>query len=183
MDLPEGVFLVPDFLAPDECRSLVEATEAIGYDPAPIVTASGVELRPEIRNNTRVIVDDPDRAGSLWDRLRPEVPGFLADRRAIGLDERFRSDRYDPGERFAPHRDAPYRRDNGETSLLTVLLYLNEGFVGGQTVVERFPVTPRLGLALVFPHDRLHEGAAVTEGRKYVLRSDVMFGRVGQIRG
>ncbi len=35
-------------------------------------------------------------------------------------------------------------------------------------------VVPRRGMALLFRHHLLHEGATVTSGRKYVLRSDVM---------
>jgi hypothetical protein len=38
-------------------------------------------------------------------------------------------------------------------------------------------------MALIFEHQLLHEGAAVTQGRKYVLRSDVMYNPVGRIRG
>ena len=38
-------------------------------------------------------------------------------------------------------------------------------------------------MALIFDHFLLHEGAAVTRGRKYVLRSDVMYGPVGQLYG
>jgi hypothetical protein len=30
-------------------------------------------------------------------------------------------------------------------------------------------------MALIFVHDQLHEGAAVVSGRKYVLRTDVMY--------
>jgi predicted 2-oxoglutarate/Fe(II)-dependent dioxygenase YbiX len=101
----------------------------------------------------------------------------------VGLNERFRFYRYDPGERFAPHRDGAYHRDNGEDSLLTFMVYLSEGFTGGDTVFPNLAVTPRLGMALIFEHQILHEGAAVISGRKYVLRSDVMYGRVGQIRG
>ena len=63
------------------------------------------------------------------------------------------------------------------------MVYLNEGFEGGETVFEGVSITPTLGMAPVFEHKLRHEGAAVTSGRKYVLRSDVMFGRVGQIRG
>jgi hypothetical protein len=37
-------------------------------------------------------------------------------------------------------------------------------------------------MALVFNHDLLHEGKEVISGRKYVLRSDVMYGRVDQTR-
>lgn len=183
MQIDDGVYILPDVLTPEECRGLIDFSEAQGYDAAPITTLSGFVMRPDIRNNTRVIVDDPDRAEALWVRLRDEVPAFFGGRQAIGLNERFRFYRYDPGERFAPHRDGAFLRQNGEMSLLTLLLYLNEGFVGGETVVVGRPITPKQGMALVFDHKLLHEGAAVTEGRKYVLRSDVMFGRVGQVRG
>jgi predicted 2-oxoglutarate/Fe(II)-dependent dioxygenase YbiX len=183
MKIAEGTYSLLDLLSPDECRELIAYSESKGFDAAPITTAAGFVMRPDIRNNTRVIVDDVERAEALWLRSRDDIPRFLSGRQAIGLNERFRFYRYDPGERFAPHRDGAYRRDNGETSLLTFLVYLNEGFTGGETVVSGLAITPKTGLALVFEHGLLHEGAAVTNGRKYVLRSDVMYGRVGQIRG
>lgn len=37
---------------------------------------------------------------------------------------------------------------------------------------------PRRGLALLFDHELLHEGAPVLDGIKYVLRTDVMFARI-----
>jgi hypothetical protein len=36
-------------------------------------------------------------------------------------------------------------------------------------------------MALVFIHELLHEGAPVIKGRKYVLRSDVMFNPLGRM--
>ncbi len=39
-------------------------------------------------------------------------------------------------------------------------------------------VQPQRGKALIFAHRQLHEGAAVVRGRKYVLRSDVMYRQV-----
>ena len=183
MEVAEGVYVVENLLTPAECREYVDSTESIGYEVAPITTAAGFEMRPDIRNNTRVIVDNADWANDLWRRSCGEIPGFFRGRQAIGLNERFRFYRYDPGERFAPHRDGAFRRENGEISLLTYLVYLNQGFVGGETVVEGSSITPMQGMALIFEHQKLHEGAAVASGRKYVLRSDVMFGRPGQIRG
>jgi hypothetical protein len=35
-------------------------------------------------------------------------------------------------------------------------------------------VQPQAGMALVFPHRILHRGAPVADGRKYVMRTDVM---------
>jgi hypothetical protein len=38
-------------------------------------------------------------------------------------------------------------------------------------------VQPTKGMGLIFHHPIPHRGDAVTAGRKYVLRTDVMFGR------
>jgi hypothetical protein len=66
-----------------------------------------------------------------------------------------------------------------EASRLTFMVYLNEDFGGGATEFD-FPketVRPREGMALVFDHGLQHQGAEVTRGTKYVLRSDVMYAR------
>jgi hypothetical protein len=63
------------------------------------------------------------------------------------------------------------------------MVYLNGGFSGGETNFGEVRVTPETGLGLLFDHYLLHEGTAVISGRKYVLRSDVMYGPVGQLRG
>src|SRR5262249_50930092 len=60
----------------------------------------------------------------------------------------------------------------------TMLMYLNGGFAGGETGIHcRTPlrVVPAKGMALLFRHHLLHEGAPVIKGRKYVLRTDVMY--------
>jgi hypothetical protein len=36
-------------------------------------------------------------------------------------------------------------------------------------------VRPKQGMALLFLHDLYHEGSEVTQGVKYVLRSDIMY--------
>ena len=65
---------------------------------------------------------------------------------------------------------------NGDESLMTLMIYLNGGARGGETRFENATITPEAGLALIFDHYLLHEGALVVEGQKYVLRSDVMYG-------
>ena len=78
--------------------------------------------------------------------------------------------------RFEPHVDGYYMRPNGEQSMLTFMLYLNGGFEGGETSFQSgLSIKPEAGMILVFRHALYHEGAAVVSGRKYVLRSDVMF--------
>ena len=57
------------------------------------------------------------------------------------------------------------------------MVYLNEGFGGGATEFDDRSVEPQTGQALVFEHRLRHQGAEVTRGTKYVLRSDIMFER------
>jgi len=64
------------------------------------------------------------------------------------------------------------------------MLYLNEGFKGGNTqFFEKHTnkpnhfVAPQTGLAIVFyQNSKLpHIGEAITEGRKYIMRTDIMY--------
>jgi hypothetical protein len=185
MRIADGIYTIPSLLTPEECQDYIDLTEGIGYENAPISAGRAFVMRPDIRNNGRVMFDDVARAESLWQRLRPRVPEILQDRQVVGLNERLRFYRYDPGERFAPHIDGPFRREKGEESFLTFMVYLNGGFAGGETSFGEGEawITPETGLGLIFDHYILHEGAAVTSGRKYVLRSDVMYGPVGELHG
>lgn len=75
------------------------------------------------------------------------------------------------------------------------MIYLNVGYEGGQTifsdytyangeaVVHEIKVEPTVGMGLFFIHERKHEGAAVTAGRKYLLRTDVLYEAVPRERG
>jgi hypothetical protein len=175
--IDRGIFTIPNVLSAAECDEYITWSEALGYEAAPLSLALGAVLRPDIRNNARVMVDAPDRAAEIWSRVCADIPAILDGRAAVGLNERFRFYRYGPGQRFAPHTDGCYRRTNCEESVFTFMIFLNAGTVGGATKFENVSVTPQAGLALVFDHYVLHEGTRVLEGQKYVLRSDVMYAR------
>ena len=173
------VFTVDNVLSPSECAGLIDRIETLGPTVAPITTASGPVMRTNIRNNTRVMFDDPAFAAVLFDRISPHVPQQLCGMKPVGTNERFRCYRYDVDQRFAPHYDGAYVRSDDERSLLTFMVYLNEGFGGGATAFHDFDiaVTPKTGMALFFQHFTLHEGCFVTRGVKYALRTDVMYRR------
>lgn len=178
--LPGVIWVDHGLLSPGECAGWIARGEAVGYADAPITTRSGFVMAPDIRNNTRVIIDDVAAAAKLWETAAAKVPPVLGGAVPVGLNERFRLYRYDPGERFAPHCDGHFERDDGDRSRLTLIYYLNEGCEGGETRFflpggRTLSVTPRAGAALFFQHQVMHEGAAVTAGRKYVLRTDVMY--------
>ncbi len=92
-----------------------------------------------------------------------------------GFNERFRFYRYEKGQYFDWHNDGIYVRSNKEESMLTFLIYLNDNFKGGATMLSWDTIQPQLGMALIFPHRLLHRGVEVESGIKYVLRTDVMY--------
>ena len=174
----ENAFVIHEFLSGEDCDRLIARSEALGYEAATV----GDVLVTQVRNNARVILDDPDLAATLWARARPFVPQ-VGGWEAVGFNDRFRFYRYDVAEAFAPHFDGSVCRGADEESRLTFMVYLNEGCEGGGTNFYypggrlKLCVRPERGKALVFLHLQLHEGAPVTAGRKYALRTDVMFGR------
>ena len=54
----DRIFLIHDFLSPDECERHIARSEAVGYET---FTIDG-EVLHGYRDNGRVIVDDPDLA-------------------------------------------------------------------------------------------------------------------------
>jgi hypothetical protein len=181
----EAVFVLHDFFSAAECDDAIARAEAAGFEEAPITTAGGAVMAKDIRNNARLMVDDIDLAARLFERARPMLPANpLRAWEVVGLNERWRYYRYGPGERFAPHYDGSFVRGEDENSQLTFMIYLNDDFAGGETkfyFLSKEPyvtVKPVRGQALVFVHWKLHEGAPVLSGRKYVLRTDVMCRRV-----
>ncbi len=171
------VWTADDVLSPSECAAAIARIEAAGPEPAPITTGKGFVMRPDIRNNTRVVLDDAPLAAALYDRVLPHLPPVISGWNVCGANERFRCYRYQAGQRFALHYDGAYERSPTEVSRLTFLVYLNDDYAGGTT---DFPdhqrrIEPRAGRALFFQHRILHEGCPVTAGVKYVLRSDVMY--------
>ena len=180
-----GLFRVPfvatidDVMNAAECSALVDRIEALGPEVATITRGNGnFELNTRVRNNDRAIFDDTALAADLFARLGDAIPAtWQGGAVAVGLNERFRAYRYGPGQRFAPHFDGCFRRDEREASEITVMLYLNDGCDGGETAFLDFEtkIVPKRGMVLLFQHTILHEGCLVRAGSKYVLRSDVMY--------
>lgn len=182
--LTDCVFTIADFFSPDECQQYIQISEDVGYEEALLTGPQGQVLRKDVRNNERVMFRNDGIAEFLWQRAADFVPSEFEERTAIGVNEMLRFYRYDPGQQFNWHQDCPFERDNGEKSFLTFMIYLNDDFDGGETSFddscseesfEPFSVSPQAGMALFFEHPTYHIGELVTEGRKYVLRTDVMY--------
>ncbi len=174
-ELNNGVFTVENFLTAEECRHYIALGDGIGYAPSEVNFASGSRRAEDIRNNDRVIFDDPALASLLFERARPLLPARFGSGALWGMNERMRFYRYGPDQYFKWHKDGIFAKSPDEASCLTFMIYLNEGFEGGATEFKTEFVKPETGMALVFPHKVAHQGAPIISGSKYVLRTDVMY--------
>ena len=172
---------LPRFFSESLCADYVKQAKEAGFAQQEFY---GGETR------ARATFDSTQMAQDLLQRL-PDLPSLdefygpllrpdpdvnaLSEFKASGLNERFRFYEYSEGARFSLHHDISYEAVHAR-SFLTLLIYLNEGMVGGETTFEdELTITPQLGTCILFPHELMHQGLPVTSGTKVVLRSDVMF--------
>ena len=198
-----GTFQLHNMLSTGECRRLQSITESLGYLPD-----AAVSLPRSIRHNHSAtwVVDDAT-VDIIWRRCA----SWMADKhnwhfgkKPLGLNQRFRFYRYEPGDYFKPHTDGAWPGSkvvdeklvaNGfadRWSQLTFLLFLTDDYEGGRTQFyttnapqpfdddNRVDVTTPMGTALCFPHGMhplhcLHGSEEIKSGAKYIIRSDVLF--------
>ena len=168
-----------------------------------------------LRSRACVVVVDERTHDVVFERLRAHLPAELEDccdargrRRGVGklagLNRRWRFYRYDAGGTYRPHvdgawpgssvtgsRDRPryeYDAFGDRLSRLTMLVYLNDDFEGGETAffsasdesIDVTAVQPLRGAVLFFPHGEttgslIHEGSSVTARLKFVVRTEVLY--------
>ena len=186
--------LLDGVLSTVECLQLLEEAKKRGYEEALVNIGGGRQiLMPDLRKGYRCIIDDALTAEAFFERIREHLPpakGRNGEKKLIGLSERLRFLAYNKGDYFKPHYDGSYSRPDGSaSSLMTVMVYLNDGerdFDGGRTFFLRestgwgtpeieHAIIPKPGRVLVFDHDVYHAGEDVASGTKHCIRMDVMY--------
>lgn len=189
----DQVYKVSGLLSGSECSRLVTAQEHKGF---------GFTNYPKhYRGNLRLMADDVNLADALASRILPIVPAEITDDenadyiwKPVGLNPRFRCSKYYPGDVFGAHCDTYFEKNSDEISMFTVNVYTSTIADGGETRFfhpsrklrgprqTAFVCAPIAGDAVIFmqPPGReyYHDGAAFSEGRKYLLRTDVMYRRI-----
>lgn len=166
--------VIDDFLSPEECNNLIDHFE---HQPTQLVDRMNAEYE-------RVEMDNPLLAKLLWNRLQSavELPTVVRACRVVGLNERFRFSKYHPGMEFQIHKDGVNQNRRGHRSVMTLNIFLNDDFDGGETDFYhssdpqdlRYSIKPATGRAGLFDGQQFHAGNMVTRGFKYLLRTDVM---------
>ncbi len=182
-----------NILTKSECDSLIKQGEIHGFNCFDIATS--------YRTNERIVTLNGELSRIIWPRVLPYVnpilkidlkhPTLHTDAFTEGTwiepscNDRWRLCKYKPSTFFKSHFDYghhPCIRTN--RSMKTCMLYLNEDFEGGETIFyfktdkegeEVFKLKPKTGMCLIFNQKIWHEGATVTQGLKYFVRTDIHY--------
>lgn len=160
---------VESILTPEFCNEIISHLD----------TGEGLERveRAALATYSRNILINQDMADKLYDNIKHLLP---SDPQTIGCNEYFRFSKYAPGEEFHRHRDGINQDKHGHRAKYTVNIFLNSDFCGGSTEFfdeagnSVFDARPSAGRGMIFDNQILHCGNKVTEGFKYLLRTDVM---------
>ena len=160
-----------------ECRSLLERVKGAGdWTQAGVVALQhdgsfATALNPDTRSASAYTPSlDSALRRDFDERIDRVVKPLTGRRWRVELKTHSGTHfvRYGPGNFYAAHTDTGLTLTD---RYFTVLCYLNADFEGGATTFPtlKHSITPRTGMALVFPSTYLHRSEAVTGGEKYVL--------------
>ncbi len=185
-------FVIPSLFSKDECEQFLNADIKSSFQKA-------ISNYPTYyRNNDRFVMDNDDLANQLFEKVKPYLPEKIEINSAIlaengvwhlkELNSRLRFCKYSANQYFHRHLDGIHYRNDTTQSKLTFMIYLNSAteFKGGRTLFFRTKETseiwasyiPKQGDLIVFDHNVWHEGEILTQGEKFVLRSDILYSRM-----
>ena len=168
------VIRLPRLFTSQECFATATAAADL-LAPATIVDpVTGATKQDPIRTSDGASID-PTRENLVIRALNARIAA--ASGTTIEQGEPLSVLRYGPGQQYREHLDTITGAANQR--VVTVLVYLNDGFVGGETIFPHvgLRIAPRAGDAIVFRNTRAdgrpdpaarHAGVPVTRGTKWL---------------
>lgn len=174
---PFAVFTI-DVLSNDEIQNLRDFVDT--------------QLHNSVRNftnsdflNGRLV--EPTISERIYNKILPFLPEIYTDFKDkhwefVRISKTVMFANVEPGKHFGLHTDTGCEfdlRDN-TCSKYTVLVYLNDDFMGGSTTFysddfdKLFAITPRVGRILCFDIDMFHKGEVVSGGSKVWIGSELV---------
>jgi prolyl 4-hydroxylase len=168
------IWTFEQFASPAECDYLID-TAAPLLQPSVIVDPATGQLRPHPIRTSEGAAFAWVSADLVITALNRRIA--LASGTDISCGEPLQVLRYRPGQEYRPHLDA--LPSGANQRVLTMLVYLNEGYKGGETLVTRtgFKFAGRRGDGLLFRNarsgaipdpDAEHAGLPVLSGDKVI---------------
>jgi hypothetical protein len=167
--------VVEDFITPEECKLILRMARPkwrrsrVGKN-----IKNGTISTYRTSNTAMLSLEQHEQLSDrLMSRLDGLIPGCAMDR-----IEQLQCVRYREAQQFKPHLDVSVDDGDSTHRQWTVLVYLNDGFVGGETYFPLLDIktTPRRGTAVLFRNRdetngplvcSMHAGLPVSSGVKY----------------
>jgi len=143
----KGIRTYPNFLSLDQCKYLVNKFN-------PVLPRDGLsihDLMSEVRDQKIY-----DISSKLVSHCRSKIDknGYIDYHEVVIRDKR---------SQLVSHVDK-------QDQFSSAIIYLNDNYVGGQTKICDHVVTPKVGMMLTFPGNRLtHKLLPIQSGIRYVL--------------
>jgi hypothetical protein len=183
--------MLHNVLSAEECSELVRRAKGENFQEILVKGGKNGALQTNVASCDRCLVNDADLAAELFGRVSYALKSLGLEEnlhhasgnailKATGLSSSLHFLKFRPGDFFAPYRDSQYKRGQ-EASYVTLQVYLNSGYRGGKTSFngsssgKHFDVKAKAGSILLFSQDLRREETQVTEGRKFVIRTDIMY--------
>lgn len=164
------IYQIHNAISASVCRDYIRQGDQIGWIPNDIN-----ELNPLFsRSETALKID----IEGLFAAIQRRVPQRLDNMDIVSLvKQRTACMRYSEGEYFGVHTDAPFVAQDGAITKLSLVLYLNDDYTGGETVFPdlALEVKPEVGKILLFPPNLPHMSKMISRGAKYIVRSEVLY--------
>ena len=219
----DQIFTVDDFISTEQCTAIIDKCNTKGWNKSsPSGGGHGRTGNEDPRTNMFCVFHDTEMSSDLWDKIKSHLPEDLSfipqnvyfnsitkgtEWKPSFVYDKMRVYKYEVGEVFPEHIDYKVKRsviksgkEYVQQSFLTLLIYLNEDFEGGETgywpdhngihcrflrSVEKQQckkdhqvlIKPKKGLSVIQDQNILHEGLPPTKGTKYILRTDIIHER------
>lgn len=163
----DGIWVINNLLSETDCAEIIDKIESIGVNKA--------RQYDEGRKNKETFYIDEKVSKFLLSKFNGII---LKDQngkiKITDLSQPLEFYKYEQGDYIQKHSDAGRLMKSGKMSSITLVLYLNDYFQGGETFFEKnnVKIKPKIGNALLFKKELMHESLVIDYGTKYVLRSD-----------
>lgn len=193
------IYTIDDFLSGELCDEIILNSESSGFDYLNFRQSYRLLAKDENNYLTKYISQTINNLLEEIISFKWKIPtGFdtynIDWKQTSNVNDIIRINKYN-GKSFDYHRDAPFTQSDLLRSNYTVLIYLNDDFTEGETIlninnvyhdgltVEQelknqsdskiIKIIPKKGRCVIFPHGILHKSEK-TKGIKYVLRTDLI---------
>jgi predicted 2-oxoglutarate/Fe(II)-dependent dioxygenase YbiX len=184
-NLGDEILLVKELIEPSLCDQIIQVCECVGYQLAGIQIGT---VDRQIRNNQILPLDSNHSLLQSTHELLLHKIGVLQKMLyqyygvAFPHNEPCSILKYEPGQFYRRHIDnmlLSSRLEEAKQGIpirdVSVVGYLNESFIGGETYFDRqnLKVTPHTGDVIVFPagYTHPHQSLPVTQGIKYAFNT------------